>query len=160
MTASDLLPGGRRSGGPGQPDDFFSRQEAINDFFDDFFEDFLGAMRPQTRRRRGADLNYRLEITLEEAFSGAEQEIKTLQKIFCPACQGSRCAPGAKPIPCPTCGGKGSLRTQRGFFVTDSTCPRCQGLGELVLNPCARCARKGADPGPDNRSNSASPRGG
>jgi len=35
------------------------------------------------------------------------------------------------------------LRTQRGFFVTDSTCPRCQGSGELVLNPCGHCAGKG-----------------
>ncbi len=35
------------------------------------------------------------------------------------------------------------MRTQRGFFVTDSACPRCQGQGGLVLNPCGRCAGKG-----------------
>lgn len=136
-------PGGGRNGSPGQPDDFFFRQEAVNDFFDDFFEDFLDAVKPQARRRRGADLTYNFEISLEEAFSGANQEIKTLQKTFCPVCQGGRCAPGAHPISCPNCGGKGSSRTQRGFFVTDSACPRCQGQGELVLNPCGHCAGKG-----------------
>ncbi|MBP1717652.1 MAG: dnaJ [Deltaproteobacteria bacterium] len=135
--------GGRRSGGPGRPDDFFYRQETINDFFDDFFEDFLGAVKPQARRRRGADLMYSLEIGLENAFSGTEQEVKILRKTFCPVCQGSRCAPGTHPVPCPNCGGKGALRTQRGFFVTDSACARCQGLGELVLKPCGRCGGKG-----------------
>jgi molecular chaperone DnaJ len=88
-------------------------------------------------------LSYRSEISLEEAFSGTEQEIKIVRKIFCPACRGSGCAPGANPVSCPGCGGRGSLRTQRGFFVTDSACPRCQGLGELVLYPCGRCAGKG-----------------
>ncbi len=136
-------PAGRRSGGPAQPDDSFFRQETINDFFDDFFEDFLGAVKPSPRRRRGADLTYNLEISLEEAFSGADQEIKIIQKTFCPVCQGSRCAPGTHPVSCPSCGGRGSLRTQRGFFVTDSACPRCQGQGGLVLNPCGRCAGKG-----------------
>jgi len=136
-------PGGRRSGGSGRPEDFFFRQEAVNDFFDDFFEDFLGAVKPQARRRRGADLTHNFEISLEEAFSGADQEIKILQKTFCPVCRGSRCAPGARPVSCPSCGGKGSLRTQRGFFVTDSACPRCQGQGELVVNPCGHCAGKG-----------------
>lgn len=137
------FPGGRRSGGPGFPDDFFYRQETINGFFDDFFADFFGAVRASGRRRRGADLSCRVEISLEEAFSGTEQEIRVVQKTFCPACGGSRCAPGSAPIPCPNCGGRGSLRAQRGFFVTDSACPRCQGQGELVLNPCGRCGGRG-----------------
>ena len=136
-------PAGMRTGRSGQPDDFFFRQQAVNDFFADFFEDFLGAVKPPARRRRGADLVYNFEISLQEAFSGADQKIQILQKMFCPVCQGSRCAPGARPVSCPSCGGKGMLRTQRGFFVTDSACPRCQGQGELVLNPCGHCAGKG-----------------
>jgi len=132
-----------QSGGPARPDDFFSRQAAIHDYFDDFFEDFLGAVKPKARRHRSPDLTYSIEISLQEAFSGADKEMKILQKIFCPACQGNRCAPGTHPVSCPNCGGRGSMRTQRGFFVTDSACPRCQGLGELILKPCGRCLGKG-----------------
>jgi len=137
------FPGMGRSGGPGRGEDFFYRQETINDFFGDFFEDFFGAVRASGRRRRGADLSYRVEISLEEAFSGTDQEIKVQQKMFCPVCRGSRCAPGSAPIPCPSCEGRGSWRSQRGFFITDSACPRCQGAGELITNPCGRCGGKG-----------------
>lgn len=134
---SSVRPG--RGGGGVPPEDFFSRQEAVHDFFEDFFDDFIQAMGPRSRRTRGADLRYNLEITLEQAFSGMDREIKIPRKILCPMCQGNRCAPGSQPLPCPQCHGRGSLRTQRGFFITDATCPRCQGLGHIILRPCPHC---------------------
>jgi molecular chaperone DnaJ len=135
--------GGGSGPGPGRPDEFFRRREAIHDFFDDFFEDFFGTVRASGRRRRGADLSFRVEISLEEAFTGTEQEIKIFRNTLCPACRGTRCSPGTHPVSCPACRGRGVLRSQRGFFVTDSACPRCQGLGELVSNPCGRCGGRG-----------------
>jgi molecular chaperone DnaJ len=138
-----LGPGIWRGGGFHKPNDFFSRQESIHDFFDDFFEDFLNAARPRTRKTRGADLRYNFEISLEGAFSGANQQIKIPRKNFCPTCHGSRCSPGTHPLTCPDCRGRGSLRTQRGFFVTDAACSRCQGSGEIVSYPCTHCAGKG-----------------
>ena len=150
----------RWGGGAAAPDRrtiSFPAKKPSTIFSTTFFEDFLGAARPRARRRRGADLTYNFEISLEEAFSGADQEIQILQKTFCPVCQGSRCAPGARPVSCPNCGGRGSLRTQRGFFVTDSACPRCQGQGELVLNPCGHCGEKGGSRS-GRRSKSAFPR--
>jgi molecular chaperone DnaJ len=136
-------PLGKKAGRPGPADDFFFRRETLNDFFDDFFEDFLGAARPQGRRRRGGDLTYNLEITLGEAFAGGDREIQVFQKTFCPVCQGTRCVSGSGPVSCPNCGGRGSLRAQRGFFVTDSACPRCEGQGEIIPNPCGHCGGRG-----------------
>ncbi len=135
--------GGSMKSGQGLGEDFFSRQDAVHDFFEDFFEDFVHAMGPRTRRTSGADLRYNLEITLEQAFSGADQEIKISRRIPCPVCRGTRCASGTQPVSCPQCRGRGSLRTQRGFFITDAACPHCQGQGHIILNPCRHCSGKG-----------------
>ena len=48
---SSVRPG--RGGGGVPPEDFFSRQEAVHDFFEDFFDDFIQAMGPRSRRTRG-----------------------------------------------------------------------------------------------------------
>ncbi len=138
---SSMRPGQGRGYAP--PEDIFSRQEAVHDFFEDFFEDFIHAMGPRPRRARGTDLRYNLEITLEQAFSGMDQEIKIPRKIPCPLCRGSRCAPGTQPVSCPQCRGRGSIRAQRGFFITDSACPQCQGLGHVIPSPCPQCGGKG-----------------
>jgi molecular chaperone DnaJ len=134
---------GQRKSGFSRPGDFSFRQETIHDFFDDFFEDFLNVKKPRSRQTRAADRQYNFKITLEDAFSGVDQQIKIPRNILCPTCRGSRCAPGTQPLTCPECRGQGFLRTQRGFFITDAACARCQGTGEIVMHPCAHCAGKG-----------------
>jgi molecular chaperone DnaJ len=111
--------------------------------FEEILEDFFGARRPRTRRSRGADLRYSLEISLEEAAFGSEQTIRFARKSACPACRGSRCAPGTQPTTCPYCEGAGSLQSQRGFFIVESACERCSGEGEYIPRPCPRCGGAG-----------------
>ena len=63
--------GGPRGGHPGQGD-FGS---AFSDVFDDLFGDFMGGRGGgggRNRAARGADLRYNLRVSLEEAFTGAE----------------------------------------------------------------------------------------
>lgn len=115
----------------------------FEDIFEEVLEDFFGGVRKKPTKTRGADLRYDLEISLEEAAFGSEQEITFSRKSACPICRGSRCAPGTSRVRCPACSGLGSLRGQRGFFVVETACERCRGEGEIIPRPCPRCAGAG-----------------
>ena len=113
------------------------------DIFDEVFGDFVGGGR-RGGRERGSDLRYNLEITLEEAYSGKSVEIEVPTSVTCEVCAGSGARPGSSPQTCRTCGGVGRVRaTQGGFFHIERTCPTCQGRGEMVTDPCTRCAGSG-----------------
>lgn len=116
--------------------------------FADIFEDLFGEMGGgggQRRRgpTRGSDLRYDLEITLEDAFSGTEEDIEFTARRTCESCDGSGAKPGSQPSQCPTCSGAGRVRTTQGFFTLERTCPRCSGAGEVVSDPCGTCAGSG-----------------
>ena len=44
---------------------------------------------------------------------------------------------------CETCHGAGQVRMQQGFFTVQQTCPRCQGRGQVVTDPCEQLPRPG-----------------
>ena len=119
------------------------RRDFVDGIFEEILEDFFGTDRPRRRRTRGADLRYNLEISLEGAAFGSEQTIRFTRKSACSACRGSRCAPGTRPTTCPYCEGTGSRQSQRGFFIVESSCECCQGEGEFIPRPCARCGGAG-----------------
>ena len=76
--------------------------------------------------------------------SAQNKRSNSTRKSVCPLCRGSRCSPGTRPTICPTCDGQGSLRSQRGFFVVETACERCQGEGEIIPRPCPRCGGGGS----------------
>jgi molecular chaperone DnaJ len=128
-----------QQGGPGG----FGGADA-NDIFNDVFGDVFGEMFGGGRRQsngpqRGQDLRYDLEITLEQAYAGAEVEIKVPAAITCEVCDGSGAKPGTSPTVCGSCGGAGRVRATQGFFAVERACPRCGGSGRLVLDPCQNC---------------------
>ncbi|WP_345798567.1 molecular chaperone DnaJ [Castellaniella sp. MT123] len=88
---------------------------------------------------RGADLKYNLEISLEQAASGFDTEIRIPSWETCDTCHGSGAKPGTTPHTCHTCGGSGAVRMQQGFFSVQQTCPTCHGSGKEIPNPCAEC---------------------
>jgi len=73
------------------------------------FEDLLGG-RGGRRRSRGEDVQTSVDISLEEAFSGARKSFGLELDEPCPACQGSGNVDGK---PCPTCHGSGWQRARR-----------------------------------------------
>ena len=113
--------------------------------FADIFDEMFGATggRRSGGNRRGSDLRYNLEITLEDAFKGQSVDIRVPTSVTCEACSGSGAEGGAQPIACPTCRGAGKMRTQQGFFTVERTCPACRGAGRVIDKPCQPCNGSG-----------------
>lgn len=116
----------------------------FSDAFGDIFGDIFGNARrggggggPQVFR--GNDLRYRMEISLEEAAAGSDKTIRVPAWDSCDVCSGSGSKPGSQPKMCPTCNGAGAVRIQQGFFSVQQTCPRCQGKGKVISDPCNPC---------------------
>jgi molecular chaperone DnaJ len=67
--------------------------------------------------------------------------------IRCETCDGQGTSPGTQPVTCAECAGAGQVRRVRqsllGQMVTTSACPRCGGLGQLIVTPCEACAGHG-----------------
>jgi molecular chaperone DnaJ len=116
----------------------------VNDIFSQVFGEafgdvFGGRTGRQAGPRRGSDLRYDLEITLEQAYKGADVEIAVPTTAACETCEGSGAKPGTKPVTCTTCQGAGRVRTANGFFQVERTCPRCGGQGQMIAEPCGTC---------------------
>jgi molecular chaperone DnaJ len=114
--------------------------------FSDLFEGIFGMAAGRGRssgRERGADLRYNMEITLQEAFTGKNAQIRIPTPVTCEACSGSGAKAGTKPKTCPMCGGHGRVRHAQGFFTLERTCPNCQGRGQSIDTPCASCSGSG-----------------
>lgn len=115
---------------------------SFSDIFGDVFGDiFGGGGRTAGGQRvyRGADLRYNLELSLEEAVSGASVNIRIPTHVECEECGGSGAKKGTSPVTCSTCGGHGQVRMQQGFFSLQQTCPRCHGSGNIIETPCGKC---------------------
>ncbi len=120
-------------------------EDILGNFFGFSIGDLFGGRERGrgARRSRGRDLALEVEIGLDEAAAGIEREIKLNRAETCPACRGSKHKPGTRPTACPTCGGRGQVRIQQGFFTMARTCPRCQGGGEINATPCETCQGRG-----------------
>ncbi len=113
--------------------------------FEDIFEGFFGGGERggRPRARRGEDLRYDLEISLEEAAEGVETKLQIPRAETCEACHGSGSEPGTRPETCSTCRGQGQVRFSQGFLTVARPCPACRGQGTVNKNPCKACRGEG-----------------
>ena len=118
-----------------------SGAEGFSDIFGDVFGDIFGGGRGGGRNQvfRGADLRYELKLDLEKAISGDSIKINIPTQITCNECSGSGAKEGSNPVKCGTCDGVGQVRMQQGFFSVQQTCPKCQGNGTVIQDPCLKC---------------------
>ena len=130
-------PFGQGGAGFADVNDIFS--QVFGEAFGDVFGGRGGGGARQHGPRRGSDLRYDLEITLEQAYKGAEVEIGVPTTATCETCEGSGAKAGTKPVTCTTCQGAGRVRTANGFFQVERTCPRCGGHGQMIAEPCGTC---------------------
>jgi molecular chaperone DnaJ len=120
----------------------------INDIFERFFGQQRGGFNQRGyTNRRGSDLRYDIEISLEQAYEGVETTIRVPRTETCDNCNGSGLKPGTNKKTCPQCKGTGQLRQTRrtafGMFTQVSTCNRCQGQATIIDTPCPECRGKG-----------------
>ena len=121
--------------------------------FADIFGEFFGFGRAagQSRNvpRRGADLQYRMDLSFKEAVFGIDKEIEITRDEVCSRCNGNRAEPGTSPIQCTTCDGRGEVRQARqtilGSMVQVTTCPTCNGTGKNIESPCTNCSGRGLE---------------
>jgi len=127
-------------GGFGSVEDIFSA-------FGDIFGDFFGGRTTGGRHTaRGADIRVDLQLEFPEAVWGTTKEVKVSRDVACATCNGTRAKPGTRPETCGTCNGRGQVVHNQGFFMVQSTCPRCRGEGKLVRDPCEECNGRGTQP--------------
>lgn len=118
----------------------------FSDIFGDVFGDMFGGGQGGGRRsnvRRGADLRYNLDLSLEDAVRGCDKTLKVPTYVSCEPCDGSGAKAGTTPKTCNTCGGAGQVRMQQGFFAVQQTCPTCRGEGRVISDPCGSCRGQG-----------------
>jgi len=128
--------------GPSNAEDIFS---GFGDIFGDLFG-FGGGSRTRARRdgpANGNDLRYDVEINFMEAVHGVSKEVELTRRDTCWTCEGSGSRPGYKKEVCSSCNGRGQVIRSQGFFQVSSTCPQCQGEGEIVTHPCSDCNGSG-----------------
>jgi molecular chaperone DnaJ len=128
-------PGGGSAGGGAEFGD-------LGDIFETIFGGAFGGGGRQ-QARRGADLRYDMEITLEDAWHGKTNEISVEVSQKCEPCSGTGATPGTSARRCNMCGGQGKVRAQQGFFMVERACPTCHGRGEVIESPCRNCRGEG-----------------
>jgi molecular chaperone DnaJ len=118
--------------------------------FDSIFDMFFGNRRTRTQRarvQRGDDIEYNVELTLEDAARGIERQIDVPRREKCPVCNGTGAEAGKSPITCPRCKGSGQMQYARTSgstrFVQIVTCDQCNGAGQIIRNPCKECRGSG-----------------
>lgn len=111
--------------------------------FQDIFGEMFGGRGGSSRPRRGSDLRYMLDLTLEEAVAGCKKEITFTAPAPCDACDGKGTKNPDDIKTCSTCGGAGVVRMQQGFFAVQQACPTCHGSGKEIKNPCNECHGSG-----------------
>lgn len=115
----------------------------FGDVFGDIFGDIFGQRSGGSRSHRGADIQYELEITLEQAVFGTDVEVELNTAVSCTKCDGKGTSEGTERSQCQTCGGVGQVRIQQGFFSVQQACPTCRGSGSIIKDPCDACQGEG-----------------
>lgn len=128
---------GMGGGGHGNFSDIFG------DVFGDIFGGSGGGRQGGERVYRGADLQYNLELSLEDAVHGKSVKIRIPTMVSCKKCHGSGAKKGSKSEICGTCQGVGQVRMQQGLFSLPQTCPSCHGAGKVIKDPCDACHGEG-----------------
>lgn len=146
----------RGAGGPATHD--FSRMHAEDIFsmFEEIFGGGFGGRRPGGARRggagmrvaRGYDLETEVSVDLKDVLAGCSRDVQFTRLDVCDKCSGSGAAKGAEPQRCPTCGGQGRVMQAGlgGMFRIATGCPRCNGRGVVITDPCENCKGKGRVP--------------
>ena len=105
----------------------------------------FGSQRSRGGPTQGADMATELTIGFEDAAFGVTTEVTIDGAAACSRCHGSGAEPGTAVTTCPTCGGRGVVAQNQGFFSFSQPCPQCGGVGKLIEEKCAQCRGSGTE---------------
>ncbi|MGM0844185.1 MAG: molecular chaperone DnaJ [Bacillota bacterium] len=127
--------------------DFGGGFGGFEDIFNTFFGGGGGRRRDPNAPRAGADLQYTMSVTFEEAVFGKETDIEIPKEEECDTCDGSGAKPGTKPETCKHCQGTGQLNVEQntpfGRIVNRRVCHHCHGTGKFIKEKCNTCGGNG-----------------
>src|SRR5262249_8863621 len=119
----------------------------VGDVFGDLFEGLFGGGGGGGGRRagprRGNDLKYEVEVSLDDAYQGTQVPLRFDRLSTCETCRGTGSRKGSGAGACPQGRGWGRVQFSQGFFSMTQTCPQCGGEGTVVENPCRDCSGSG-----------------
>ncbi len=105
----------------------------------------FGSQRTRSGPTQGADMATELTIGFEDAAFGVTTQVTVEGEAACSKCNGSGAEPGSSISTCPTCGGRGMVAQNQGFFSFSQPCPQCGGSGRLIEQKCSQCRGSGAE---------------
>jgi len=112
--------------------------------FGDFFGGFGGrGGHSGSRPRRGADIQYQLDLKFEDAIFGTKTEISVPRAEECNKCGTRGAVDQADIVVCPVCHGKGQIQRSQGVFSLSTTCHQCSGKGKVIKKACSDCRGHG-----------------
>jgi molecular chaperone DnaJ len=92
-------------------------------------------------RQTHQDVEYLIEISLEEAYKGTSKTFTVSIPDTCARCGGGGAIAAGKGKPCPMCAGTGKVKGGRNLFG-NSLCPQCGGTGQAT-EVCPECRGDG-----------------
>ncbi|MBK8469179.1 MAG: molecular chaperone DnaJ [Candidatus Phosphoribacter sp.] len=120
---------------------------SFSDVMDAFFGGAATQRGPRSRSHRGQDALVRLQIDLNDAVFGVEEDLTIDTAVRCATCHGDGCQPGTGVSTCVLCHGRGEVQSvQRSFLgqvMTSRPCQNCQGFGSTITHPCFECSGEG-----------------
>jgi molecular chaperone DnaJ len=119
----------------------------LGDIFGSIFGGGSSSARNRNAPRKGERIHAEVAITFEEAAFGVEKEVTVSRIETCDVCTGTGCKEGTTAEKCPTCHGTGTVTTQNrtpfGVMQSTSDCPKCEGKGKIIHQPCTKCRGAG-----------------
>jgi molecular chaperone DnaJ len=158
--ANDMGQGGYHGGGMNMEDIFRNFGDVFNggggggggfDPFESFFGGGGRSSGGRQRGRKGSSLRIKVKMNLSEVANGAHKTIKVKKHVPCHTCHGSGAKDASSVSKCTMCGGNGVVKrvtnTILGQMQTQTTCPQCNGSGEMITKKCTTCNGLGTEYG-------------
>lgn len=127
----------------------FHSFSGFGDFVQDLFGDLFGGGRSGFRTSnntvaKGESIIVKVELTLEEIYSGVTKKIKYKRLEVCPDCDGIGAKPGDYET-CSECSGSGRAiyRDPSTRMIFNTNCASCGGSGKHVTKLCEKCLGSG-----------------